>query len=121
MDVTVTHAGVRITVMSGPYVGGGSPTPDAVSYYTRLIASLDSIREFAATTLLNLYNGAWQCDEIGVLDRAGFVARLGSPAVTLFDEIGTATVYFEDGEMFGGHYIEVDLKNGTPTSADIVG
>ena len=43
------------------------------------------------------------------------------PAVTLFDEIGTATVYFEDGEMFGGHYIEVDLKNGTPTSADIVG
>jgi len=117
----LAHRGIDITVLDGPYVVDGKPTPDAVAYYTDLIERLEALRTFAAESLLRLYNEAWLTDEIGVLDRAAFVRRLSNPAVHIYDEVGAAIVYFDDGDMFGGHAIAISIRDGAPTSAEIVG
>ncbi len=121
MDIELSHGGVPVTVLDGPYVAGGKPTQEAVAYYTRLIERLDELRAFAADALLDLYNETWQTDEMGVLDAAGFAQRLASPSIKLYDELGAAVVYFEDGDMFGGHWIEVVVQDGVPESAGLAG
>jgi hypothetical protein len=121
VDIELSHAGVPVTVLDGHYVESGKPTQDAVAYYTHLIERLDELRAFAASELLGLYNETWLTDEIGVLDRAGFVERLSSPSITLYDAPGAAHVHFEDGDIFGGHWIEVVVRDGVPEYADLAG
>lgn len=121
MDVTLQYNGVEIRILKGPYLQGGQPTDRAVSDYTHLVTRFDELREFAADKLLSLYNDSWLDDEHGTIDRAGFIARLENPSITLYDELGAAVVYFDDGDLFGGHWIEVMLDNGVPTYADLIG
>ena len=121
MSIELLHAGVKVTVLDGPYLVDGSPTPAAVAYYSKLVERLDEIREFAAAALLDLYNATWQVDEIGPLDRPAFAQRLTDPSVHVYDEVGAATVYFGDSDMFAGHWIEVRVDCGVPISADLAG
>ena len=121
MDVTLNVNGVAITVLNGPYLEIGRPTESAVIYYTDLIARLAELKGFAADQLLELYNETWLDDAIGKIDRAGFIGRLSNPAIHLYDEPGLAVVYFDDGNLFAGHWIEVQLENGVPTHAHISG
>jgi hypothetical protein len=121
MDVTLSHDGVKVKVLDGPYLVDGRPTDRAVSDYSGLIARLDDLKGFAADRLLGLYNETWIDDQIGKVDRAGFVARLSSPSVDLYDELGAAVVYFNDGDLFAGHFIEVHVDKGVPTHAGIIG
>lgn len=121
MDLTFNHNGVEITILDGPYLEHGRPTDRAAKDYTELTARLDELKIFAADKLLKLYNETWLDDEIGEVDRAGFIARLGNPSIHLYDELGAAVVYFDDGNLFAGHWIEVHLDNGAPTNAGIIG
>jgi hypothetical protein len=63
----------------------------------------------------------WFDEDIGELDEQTSVQRLSRPSVTLYDELGVAVVYFSDGNIFGGHSIEVTIENGMPTDVDILG
>jgi hypothetical protein len=121
MDVTFDNNGVTIRILQGPYLDNGRPTESAVRYYTDLISRLDELKGFAADKLLKLYNEAWLDDAIGEIDRVGFIARLNNQAIHLYDELGAATVYFDDGNLFAGHSVEVHLANGVPTDAHIIG
>ena len=121
MDLTFNHNGIEVTVLNGPYLENGRPTDRAVSDYTDLASRLDELRGFAADKLLKLYNQAWLDEEIGEVDRTAFVARLSNPSIHLYDELGAAVVYFNDGNLFAGHCIEVHLDNGVPTYAGIIG
>jgi len=121
MDIQLLHRGIDITVLDGPYVVDGKPTPDAVAYYTDLIERMETLRAFAAEALLRLYNEVWLADDIGALDRVAFASRLSNPAIHIYDEVGAAIVYFDDGDMFGGHTIGVSIRDGVPTSAELVG
>jgi hypothetical protein len=121
MDVTLNENGVTIMVLNGPYLDNGRPTESAVSYYTDLIARLDELKGFAADHLLKLYNETWLDDAIGQIDRVGFIARLNNPAIHLYDELGAAVVYFDDGNLFAGHFVEVQVDNGVPARAGIIG
>jgi len=121
MDVSLQKDGVRIRVLDGPYVEKGKPTPRAVKDYTRLIRQLDDLKGFAAERLMDLYNNTWLDDDIGTVDRASFMARLTNPSIHLYDELGAAVVYFEDGGLFAGHRIEVSINDGVPTDAGIIG
>ena len=119
-DNELQHKGVRVTIADPASINGGEPTPDAVRRYDALIGRLQELRRFAAAKLLSLYNDTWRDDDHGVLDAASFAERLTSPSLTVYEE-GRTLVYFEDGDMFGGHYIEVGTQDGEPTDAEIVG
>lgn len=121
MDVTLNHGGVEITVLDGPYLQDGRPTDRAVADYTQLMARLEELKGFAADKLLRLYNDTWRDEQIGELDRAGFIGRLSKPSIHLYDELGAAVVYFKDGNMFAGHQIEVHIDGGAPSHAGIIG
>jgi hypothetical protein len=121
MDITLYKDGVEVTVHDGPYLAAGKPTPQAVADYSRLIADLETIKGYAADELLDLYNEDWVDKKIGKVDRVAFMARLAKASIRLYDEIGTASVYFEDGGLFAGHSVEVSIDQGQPVSADITG
>lgn len=119
-DIEVQQMGVKITIADPASVDGGKPTPDAAARYEELIGRLEEIRLFAASRLLSIYNGGWLDDDHGVLDAAGFAQRLASPTLMVYEE-GMTLVYFEDGDMFGGHIVQVTTRDGKPTDAEIMG
>jgi hypothetical protein len=121
MDVTFDEDGVKITVLDGPYLEDGQPTPRAVADYQALIGRLEELKGFAADKLLKLYNETWLDEAIGEVDRPAFMARLTKPSIHLYDELGAAVVYLEDGNLFAGHWIEVHIDDGQPTYAGIIG
>ena len=121
MGVTLNVDGVAVKVLDGPYLVDGEPTDRAVADYTHLIRRAETLKAFAADGLLGLYNSGWAEDDIGEVDRSGFIARLTKATIVLYDEIGVAMVYFDDGGLFAGHVIEVSIDDGRPARANIVG
>ena len=114
MSVSLHRDGVEVEIMDGPYLSDGEPTAKAVADYTHLIGQLESLKGFAADGLLDLYNRAWVDEQIGKVDRHRFMARLQKPSVHLYDELGAAMVYFEDGGLFAGHMISIWTEDGQP-------
>jgi hypothetical protein len=121
MTVNFRHEGVEVIVLPGPYLSGGEPTQDALTYSAQLIAEMNLFRQYAASSLLPLYSEVWLDESIGILDEHAFANKLAAPTVHLYDELGTALVYFEDGGIFAGHSIEITIKNGEPCHAQIIG
>lgn len=119
-EIDVQHEGVKITIADPASIKDGKPTPTAVRRYEELIGRLEELRRFAASKLLSLYNDTWRDDDHGVLNVAGFAERLTNPSPMVYED-GITLVYFEDGDMFGGHYIEVATQDGEPTVAEIAG
>ncbi len=119
-EIDVQHKGVKIKISDPGSIRDGKPTPAAVLRYEALIGRLEELRRFAASKLLSLYNDTWRDDDHGVLDAAGFAGRLTNPSLMVYED-GITLVYFEDGDMFGGHYIEVATQDGEPTVAEIAG
>jgi hypothetical protein len=121
MDLTFEQNGVKILILNGPYVEAGRATSRAVEDYEALISRMEELKGFAADRLLALYNTNWEDEEIGTVDREGFMKRLHTPAIHLYYELGVAVVYFEGGGLFAGHWIEVHVDDGVPSHAGIVG
>lgn len=119
-EIEVQHKGLRVTIADPASIKGGKPTPDAVRRYEALIGRLDEIRRFAASKLLSIYNDNWLDDDHGLLDASGFAQRLASPSLTVYEN-GRAFVYFEDGDMFGGHCIQVGTQDDRLTDAELAG
>jgi hypothetical protein len=111
----------KIRVLDGPYLASGTPTPKAHEFARQLLGMLDQMRAFAAKEHLATYNEAWREDDQPALTADDFASRLTDPSIVLYDEIGAASIYFQDSEMFLGHSIEVSLNDGNITHASIVG
>ena len=64
-------------------------------------------RRAAASRLLDLYNRSWRDGE--ALDLDNFMRRLSVSSISIAPlELG-ATLYYADGGLFAGHFIEVFL------------
>jgi len=122
VDVTFEHEGIRVSVPNGALLSNGRPTAEAVAFYSNLIAGIPALKQYVATRLLPLYNDVWYDEEIGDLDEEAFIRRLCKPSVQLYDDdVSLAVVYFKDGNIFGGHSIEVTIENGVPCDASLIG
>ena len=121
VDTKITIDGYEIRVLEGPYTDGDAATPAATTFARQLIGMLPAMKQFAAQELLDTYNDSWAEDEDDELDAAQFAANLVSPKIVIYDELGAATVYFADSDMFAGHSIEVWINEGEISDASLVG
>ena len=65
----------------------------------------------AAAELLALKNDFWLDEGESPLDAATFVGSLALSGVNAFPN-GTFEVYFDDGDLFWGHSVRVDVEAG---------
>ena len=90
---------------------GEGLTDAAVTQARRLLASLADIAGRAATyaggALVDLKNDTWLADQ-PLLTAPAIAARLELEACEVAAD-GVATLYFSDGEQFGGHSVIVYL------------
>jgi hypothetical protein len=79
------------------------------------------LREFAAARLIELKNDTWLQEDEEPLTEAEFIKKLTANSMG-FDPPDGFTIYYNDGDIFWGHAIEIrgTLSNG-PQSADIAG
>jgi hypothetical protein len=92
-----------------------------------LESSYDDLRRAVARGLLDLYNDTWRergdyGDEPQPrLDVEGFVSRIALASLDVWDD-GAMMAYFDDGDLFAGHRIEVFFTpTGEISDVDIVG
>ena len=121
MDTKINVEGHDIRVLDGPYTDGGSASSAVSTFATELIRMLPDMKKFATKQLLDTYNDSWAEDEDEELNATQFEANLVSPQIVIYDEVGAATVYFADSDMFGGHSIDVSINDGKITDASLVG
>ena len=120
-DATFRLDDHEIRVLDGPYLLDGEPTSEASEFAATLSGLLDEMRAFAAQRYLEIYNDTWRQEDDPIIDEREFCARLTNPSIVLYDEIGAATIYFNDSDMFAGHSIEVSVDGGNIAYASMVG
>lgn len=78
-----------------------------------------SIKEEIATSLLNLHNEVW--NEGQITTKEEFIGRIKLEGILFFCN-GNAELYYNDGDLFWGHTIVVDInENGKYEDAQIYG
>lgn len=65
-------------------------------------------REWIADGLLDIYNDHW-AEEEDCLDRSGFIERI-MPQSLILNEDGSGIWYYNDGDLFAGHTIELFIE-----------
>ena len=75
--------------------------------YSTVVRRELEYRRAAALRLLSLYNDSWRGGE--TLDIDGFVRRLSASSISIAPLESGATLYYSDGGLFAGHFIEVFL------------
>ncbi|MDZ7957127.1 MAG: DUF2262 domain-containing protein [Aulosira sp. DedQUE10] len=87
--------------------------------FTRLQEQEANLRRCAANQLLDLYNDSWNNgDEI---DCQTFMKLIKLAEVHINSD-GNANLYYDDGELFGGHVIIVSIDcDGAFTDVEIAG
>ena len=85
------------------------------------IDTLNQIRRFAAEQCLNIYNDIWREDNEPKLAAVELAAQLKNPSIVLYDELGSAAIYFEDSNLFSGHSIEVFVTDHRILNASTIG
>jgi hypothetical protein len=120
-DYTIRIKGNYIRVLDGEYVVDDEPTADARQLAEIIVDSLEKIRRFASRKLRTKYNSAWRDEDKPKLDESNFCVELGKPSIVIYDEIGSAVVYFKPKKIFDGHSVQVSLEAGKPISAMLVG
>lgn len=113
--------GQMIDVLEGAYLSGGKPTPEAREFAASILAMMDKIRKFASRKLRSRYNDAWRDDDAPKIDESEFCKLLGQPKVVLYDEEGSASIYFSPKSLFDGHGVEVALAASKPYHATVIG
>ena len=100
------------------------PTPTlarARELVARLAELVESATAFAAGTHVAEYNGIWRTDgDDALTDRAFHDAC--TPTDLHVDDRGEATLWFDVGDLFGGHFLEVVADPaGRFVSTDLLG
>jgi hypothetical protein len=94
----------------GPDVGFDELVRQGVEYLEWARGAETAIRERIADELLGTYNDNWadENDSTGKLTRDEFLGVICAYSVTL-DARGESTWYYDDGDLFAGHWIQVRL------------
>ena len=101
----------------------GELAPIASRTQQYLDANYRQILDQIVTDLLPMYNEEWSEDDSAPLDAAQFLDQIGPPEINVWEE-EALMIYFDDGGLFGGHYIEVFIEtpeNNRDVSIGIVG
>jgi hypothetical protein len=90
-----------------------------------LLSDLESIdrhcKQFAADRLLDLKNHRWREPGEVIVPEGRFIASISLESVSI-DSQGAMTAYYQDGGMFGGHTIVIELGiEHTPINAELAG
>lgn len=112
--------GVRLNVT---LADGADPTT-AFDAAAEIVDRLDceALKAHAATELLELHNDTWRDDDDGPsIDAATFASRMTPESLTIRDD-GRVEAWFDDGDLFLGHVIYVNLDAQLrPVDAGIAG
>jgi hypothetical protein len=85
---------------------------------TAVEAGVPRYREAAVDELLEDYNAQWRNEDDPRLSRAEFASRLTLDSIHI-EPRGKIDVYFRDGDLFAGHFIELRLD--TPDRVRSIG
>ncbi len=110
-----------IDVLEGAYLSGGKPTQEAREFAESIVQKMDKIRKFASRRLRSRHNEAWRDDDSPKVDESKFCELLGKPKVVLYDQLGSASIYFSPKHLFDGHGVEVALADGKAYHATVIG
>lgn len=85
-------------------------------------SNLGRIKEYIATELINLKNDVWLDEEEAPVTLQDFIETIDIDGISASGD-GTFELFFDDGDMFWGHQIEVDFNSDFTFSrrAHIVG
>lgn len=93
----------------------------AVEIKNWLEQHLEESKEFACSKLLELKNNNWLGEKESPVTKDEFLKRLKLDGINAFKE-GGFEIYFMDSDLFGGHWIMVDVNEKFEMErADIVG
>ena len=85
-----------------------------------IIDFIEKAKDYAAKKLLKLKNDLWLEDNEKEVSKKEFKTRMEFTSLYVFSE--TANFYFDDGDLFWGHTIEVTVNQNLEfTDANIVG
>ena len=110
-----------VHVDDGPYVENGVPTNAAREFALYLVGKLDEMRKFASVRFLDTYNDTWRESFDSAIDETEFCSLLKYPSIMLGDLIGSATIIFEDSDMFAGHSIMVSVADRKVIDSSLFG
>ena len=81
------------------------------------------IARAAADALWPLWDGTWRQDDEDDIDREDFERRLSLESISWDDghEAGEFAIYFDDGDLFGGHAIVVGVKSFAVRGVELYG
>jgi hypothetical protein len=85
-------------------------------------AAWSEIERNLVRSLLTLYNDAWSDPDEGfpVMSEAEFLERITLGTIVVLDEPDAISLYFDDGDLFGGHTIDLYWSGGTMHEAALV-
>lgn len=90
-------------------------------YGTDLQELDEKLKRFAAETMLESGNDWRSDDDLPPIDEDEFASLISLTGLT-FQSDGSLTAYYDDGDIFWGHCIVVNVdSNGNVTDADIAG
>ena len=72
-----------------------------------VISKNPEFKQYIAEQLLNLYNDDWSEEE--TIDKKEFANRITLESTTIYDD-NSAEIYYQDGDLFAGHYIVIYLN-----------
>jgi hypothetical protein len=123
MNITIDIDGTRyvISVACAGYVAGPALSHDGEAYVRVLVGAIETAKRLAAQTLIGTHNETWADDEHPSLTPEQFVQKLTLKRIVILDTPNAATLYFDDGDLFGGHWIAVSVQGADPDRASLEG
>ncbi|MEO1034996.1 MAG: DUF2262 domain-containing protein [Pseudomonadota bacterium] len=121
MDIELEVQGLAVKVLDGAYTADNAITGEGIEFATSIVDDLDAYKTTAADQLVSLYNEVWLDDKIGELSATQIASLLINPKVVIYDVEGAACIYFNDSDMFAGHYVEISIDQFQVNGIGIVG
>jgi hypothetical protein len=108
--VNSTIAGIAVSIhVDSRYLSAGKVNAEGETYVRGIIAKVPQLHALIVKDLLRIYHASWLDDDHHRLDRAGFIAKVTLHEISLLEE-GFTMVYFDDGDLFGGHTIACSVS-----------
>ena len=98
--------------LGGPQIDTDDLIRRGVEYLAWAREAEPTVREKIADDLLGCHNDNWSSPEedgLGPMSRSQFLERVTPHGITLNTD-GSADWYFDDGNLFAGHWIEVRVQ-----------
>lgn len=117
----IDGARYRILVDCPEYLSGDALSDEGRRYIESIVRNCSALKEFVAEKYFQVYSESWVDEDHGELNESDFKGKLSLEEISIYEAPGTALVYFGDGGMFGGHYVEVHVEGMAPMLAMLAG